>query len=427
MKKLLSVLLVAVICATTVFANAKAEAVDEGPITLTFWSMEDYDQNVINAFEAKNPNIKIEMLYLPAADILSKLQTALVTGETPDLSMVSSAWMATIANSGHAVDFSDYMEKSVLKDQVNKNYLDICRMESKTGALCLLPTGYNLSTVFVNKAMADAKGVVPPTTWDEFFAACEKLNDPANNVYGYTIRGGNGNAPVLQEILLAYLGVTSPFDENGKCVISSPEAIAFVEKYLGLYGKYTSEADITATYKEMALNFGSQSAAMFIHSFGSYETNCQALGADGFYMLPFPTAINGKFGAQGDKISAIAMYDSCTGARRDAAWKFLEFFVGQEGQSIHSKDSGQVPSNSMVFTEDWAKADVRFNLANKALNADNAIMFVTAGFIPENGDIENNYVKPAIQSVMMGQLTAAEMCKEWARQLEEAYARYMGK
>ena len=41
--------------------------------------------------------------------------------------------------------------------------------------------------------LLEKAGIQPPKTWDEYFAAVQKLHDPANGVYGTALRGQRGS------------------------------------------------------------------------------------------------------------------------------------------------------------------------------------------------------------------------------------------
>ena len=154
--------------------------------------------------------------------------------------------------------------------------METCRTYNKDGKLYMMPTSANFITLWTNDEMLAEAGVEAPKTWDDFFEAAEKLTDKDNDQYGYTIRGGAASPAVLIDFIYSYLGTNEVFDANGKTTINCDEAVAFLEKYLGLYGKYTPESDITAGYKEISANFDSGVCAMFTHNLGSYA--CTSIG-----------------------------------------------------------------------------------------------------------------------------------------------------
>src|SRR5665647_2743143 len=52
-----------------------------------------------------------------------------------------------------------------------------------------LPWSVDYFILYWNKELFAKKGVALPKTFDEMVAAAEKLNDPANGIYGFTGRG----------------------------------------------------------------------------------------------------------------------------------------------------------------------------------------------------------------------------------------------
>ena len=113
-----------------------------------------------------------------------------------------------------------------------------------------------------------------------------------------------------------------------------------LEKYLGLYGKYTPESDITAGYKEISANFDSGVCAMFTHNLGSYGSHVTAFGGtEGFTANPLPTADNGKYINYGGALTGLCMFDTCE--NQEAAWKWITFMCDH-----YATASGISPSDS---------------------------------------------------------------------------------
>ena len=95
MKKALTVLLIALIAMTSVFANGASESSEDGVTTLTlaFWdvSQNNYINEVIAAFEAANPDIKIELQDTPSTEYITKLNTQLNGGSDVEMFFAQEA------------------------------------------------------------------------------------------------------------------------------------------------------------------------------------------------------------------------------------------------------------------------------------------------------------------------------------------------
>ena len=116
MRKTIAFLLVAMIALTGVFAGGSGESkADDGTTTLTF-AVWDYAQNpylarVIEAFEAANPTISIEVQDTPAADYVTKLNTQLNGGSDVDLFLVKeSDKTKTFYDRGQLTNLTPYIK-----------------------------------------------------------------------------------------------------------------------------------------------------------------------------------------------------------------------------------------------------------------------------------------------------------------------------
>ena len=116
MKKFIVLSLVALMAISSVFAGgAKEAAANDGVTTLTF-AVWDYTQNAylskaIAAFEAANPDIKIEVQDSPAADYITKLNTQLNGGSDVDLFLIKEADKTkTFYDRGQLANLTPYVE-----------------------------------------------------------------------------------------------------------------------------------------------------------------------------------------------------------------------------------------------------------------------------------------------------------------------------
>lgn len=410
---------------------AKEETAASGEkVTVTFWDENAGDQrtqyymDIIENFEKENPDIHIEYLGLSSGDALSKYQTAIAAGETPDVGGFNNAWAATLVGQNHCVALDDMFAAWGGSKDMEDGYMQICRTQNKDGKLYMMPTSANFITLWTNDEMFEKAGLEAPKTWDEFFEDAKLLTDKDKGQYGYTIRGGSSSPAILIDFIYSYLGTNEVFDKDGKTTINCDEAVEFLEKYLSLYGEYTPESDITAGYKEISANFDSGVSAMLTHNLGSYGSHVTAFGGTtGFTANPLPTAANGKYVNFGGAITGLAMFDTCK--NKEAAWKWITYMCGQEANSYWNKSIGQLPTNTACYNDDWMKDMQHIQCAIEATSQDNCITYTSPTYLPEWGSINSTYIEPGIQSVMSGDMTAKELLDMWAEYLNEAYANYM--
>lgn len=156
------------------------------------------NETIIPDFEAKHPNIKINLVVVAWADFDTKMQAMIAAGTPPDIwSHWGPSGFQDYVKRGLVADLTPFIEKDKfdLSDFIPE-VLDIYKVDGKIMGLPILTGG---SFIFYNQNLFDAAGVpYPPTNWDDktwtyeaFLEKCKALTkaDPANpnpatDVYG---------------------------------------------------------------------------------------------------------------------------------------------------------------------------------------------------------------------------------------------------
>jgi len=143
---------------------------------------------VVPDFEAKHPNIKINLVIAANADFDTKMLAMYAAGTPPD---VFSHWgqtgWADFYRRGMIADLTPFIQRDNfdLSDFIPE-VLDVFRIDGRIMGLPMFRTG---SFVFYNKDLFDAAGVLyPPTnwddtswTWDSFVEKCGRLTKKTGN------------------------------------------------------------------------------------------------------------------------------------------------------------------------------------------------------------------------------------------------------
>ena len=152
-------------------------------------------ETVIPDFEAKNPNIKINLTVVARADFDARMTTMIAAGTPPDIwSHWGTFGFADYVARGLVADLTPYIEKDVVDlSDFNQDVLKTYQVNGKYMGLPFQTTG---SYIFYNKNIFDEAGVAyPPTNWDDttwtydtFLEKCKALSvvtgDPLTDVYG---------------------------------------------------------------------------------------------------------------------------------------------------------------------------------------------------------------------------------------------------
>jgi multiple sugar transport system substrate-binding protein len=212
-----------------------------GPVTITFWhaynplETETFNEQVLPAFEAAHPNIKVEAQPVPYDEFRRKLLTAIAGGTAPDLIRSDIIWVPEFAELGALValdelmpDFEGYKER-VFPGPLSTNFWQ----DHYYG----LPLDTNTRVLLWNKAVFEAAGLSgPPTTFDEFLAACEQIKALGRDRYCFA-DGGTYAWAVNPWIWSSGGDITDPDITQATGYLNGPGTVAAYEFLLDLLRK----------------------------------------------------------------------------------------------------------------------------------------------------------------------------------------------
>lgn len=119
----------------------------------------------------------------------SKLKVQISAGQVPDIFTVKNySDVLSYAETGKLMDFTQYLSDNERASRFNDGVIDEYKLDDKT--YCI-PYEDGIIPIMYNKEILDAAGVTElPTSWDEFFAACDKVKAMGINPTSF-MTGGN--------------------------------------------------------------------------------------------------------------------------------------------------------------------------------------------------------------------------------------------
>jgi raffinose/stachyose/melibiose transport system substrate-binding protein len=147
--------------------------------------MVEYMQSFNDQFEAKHPNIKVDMSVVNANDLATATQTRLTAN---DVDLVDIFGFANPAQSYmknvDKPNWQQLIEAGLLTDLTGQPFVDNYAPSSNQDAGTYDGKIYQVnlgrviySGIYYNKDLFEQYGVEPPTTWDELVAACETFTE----------------------------------------------------------------------------------------------------------------------------------------------------------------------------------------------------------------------------------------------------------
>lgn len=166
---------------TSAAPSATAQAKKQENVTITFQNIypDPTDpkngmlKKIVNDYQTKNPNIKIELDSLNTDQQKLKLKTLAASKEVPDITIVNpAAQMKPFVDAGLFAPLNDMVDQNGLKGTFQEGILNWYTFNNNIYAL---PDGNNIAVVYYNKDLFKQAGVEVPKTFEEMVAAVKTL------------------------------------------------------------------------------------------------------------------------------------------------------------------------------------------------------------------------------------------------------------
>ncbi|MFD3513493.1 ABC transporter substrate-binding protein [Streptomyces sp. NPDC058657] len=403
---------------------------EEGPGKgeITFWDNNGgvrtaVWQEIIKAFEAKNPDIKVKYVPVPSEDVQSKYDTAIAGGGLPDVGGVGAAYLANMVAQEALDPVGERIKNS---PSLNGKLVPVMVDSVKTAGgrgdeMYSVPTSASNGTLYYRTDLFKAAGLEAPTTWKAFYTAAEKLTDVKNNKFGYTIRGGAGSIAQALDAAYGQSGITD-FWNGDRTTVNDPKNVAALEKYVGLYKRTTPAADVNNDFKKMVSQWDTGTIGMLSHNLGSYTDHVKALGEEKFAGIPGPIGDNGVRVQVSNPVDGLGLFKG--GKNKAAAWKFIEFAASHESNSMWNESAGAMPANTDAAKDPWVNASEPTRLGAKTLTDGSTKLVQLPYYLPDWNKISKADNEPNFQKVLLGSMTPKSFLDTLAKQLNEAQAEW---
>jgi multiple sugar transport system substrate-binding protein len=318
-------------------------------------------RSVVAEFRKVEPEIAVTLVEASDRDdLIARLSTSFAGGRPPDLFLINYRFYGQFAARGvlepiqQRLDGSDAFDEDEFYDQA----LDAFRLD---GELVCLPQNISSLVVYYNRDLFQEAGVAEPVggwTWDDMVEKAIELTRDENGD-GNVDRYGLGVEPTLIRI--------APFvwSNGGELVddeerptrfaLDTPEADAALRAFFDLRQLHLvvpTEEEIESEDDET--RFLNGRTAMVLSSRRATPTFRTITDFD-WDVAPLP-----RHKQQAGILHSDAYCMTRASKEKDAAWRFMEFALGPEGQRITARSGRTVPSlievsRSEAFLDPTAK------------------------------------------------------------------------
>lgn len=332
-------------------ADQQNENSDSGEqITLSFLragtseNVQKVYEELIAAYEAEHPNIKIEYEQIGYGEELeTKLNTMYASGMAPDIVRAPISTIAERASRGQYANLNEYIENWDEKDNVIPTAYDVASYKGDKYGIAI---SMEANFLFYRKDMFEEAGLDPnkaPENWDELLEYAEKL----------TVRDGD---------MVTRAGLAIPTSAGHSTLIpfarQNGADLVDVENDVPTFNdKKTAEAlEYLSEYSEKNLlipfinnkddnPFDTGKAAMRYGDINAYIA-LKSKGVDWLDEVAFAKGI-GK-----EKISSFGgcqiMFMSEESKHKEAAWDFIQYLFEDENVWKLTTDAGAAPVKSTL-------------------------------------------------------------------------------
>lgn len=320
-------------------------------------------QEIYDEFAEENPDIVLNSQ--PSSDstiAVEKANDMLALDEMPNIVSTNgqSYYVSNVVKQGKALNLAPYIEEDPeLKASIHPSVLEVWTNED--GSIYTLPDALEVMGYWYNKQYFTEAGIVdergeasPPATWDEFYEACEKL-EQWNQKTG-TLKGVYAleNVQVAENLFLARLAGES--EEGYQMAGGVPDTFDYdafrntVKDFSNLY-RYSSDTDSIDNARQY---FIEGKTAMYFNGVWESEIFQDSKNREDIACADYPTR-SGESLSYISPSSGYVVYDSPDKKQNEASVRFLKYMLGSGVQTRLALETGQAPSNPDVDNQVIAK------------------------------------------------------------------------
>lgn len=320
-------------------------------VTISFWAMGregEVVSQLLPEFERRNPGIHVDLQQLPWTAAHEKLLTSFAGDALPDISQLGNTWIPEFAALGALTPLDARIARSSTIDKTDY-FAGIWDTNVVDGSALGVPWYVDTRLLFYRKDLLAAAGFsAPPRDWDEWRTAMLAIKKNVGKDAYAILLPLDEFEPLLQlaiqqhEPLLRDAGTRGNFESAG-----FRKAFAF---YTSMFSDdlapRMSDTQISNVWSE----FGKGFFTFYITgpwNIGEFKRRLPKELSDQWMTAPLPGQ-QGSGGGIAGGTSLVLFHDS---AKKDAAWKLLEYLSEPAVQKHFYLLTGDLPPRRSVWND----------------------------------------------------------------------------
>ncbi len=352
MKKLLSVALV-----LTMMLSLASMAAAESPVTITAW-VSDGAETVVytemfDDFNAKNSDIVVDYQFFAQDELLNKLRTAPIVGDTPEIIVIDALQIPYFQDLDMIANLDEYISDDMMSDVLPSVWAE----NTYNGSIYGVAQFDSGMAMWTRKSILESIGARIPSSYtqawtveefEQILADCKALG------YEYPMYIRQNKATTLY---FTWMPVIASFggDYLDRATMTATGTLDSAET-IAAYDwmkKMIDEGYVNAACDYEDAFFARGEAAFSVLGHWKYSDHVNAFGDDAI-IVPMPNFGHGVFTCSGSTVDVMTTAAIDRGVA-DQAWTVLEAMMSPEYITMVTSVNGGVPARSSVMNdmEEW--------------------------------------------------------------------------
>jgi multiple sugar transport system substrate-binding protein len=300
-------------------------------------------QQVLKAFQDKNPGIQVEYVNIPSNEYLAKITAMIAAGTPPDVFFLNNIDFPGMVSRGVLRPLDPFIKRD--RYPIGDIYPGILKAFQWEGAQYALPRDVSNLVVFYNRSLLRKAGLPDPKpdwTWDDFLRYAKALTvekDGRRVQWGVSFQ----TFYLFWEPWVWSAGGSFYSPDHSRFLLNSPQSLEGLQFYLDLrYRHHVAPTPEEAQDRGAFTMFLNGQTGMIVDGRWRVPT-LKARAKFDFDVVPFP---RGKAGSIVD-IDGSGWVMAAGTKNPEAAWKLLAFLAGPEASAIFTRTGLIIPARGV--------------------------------------------------------------------------------
>ena len=371
-------------------------------------------KEIIADFEAKNPDIKINLISPPYEQADQRATLMLNTTQALDIIEVRDYTVKQFVNNGKLENLESYLSGWEHNDTLTFVANQAARTVDNTAFI--VPQFFFIKGLFVRTDVLEELGVnYIPKTMSELVELCIEITDPDKNQFGFGFRGKSWEFKFSDLIATSFLSDIDAANiyktQSGDVYFDDPRALEGLKMYVRLFEGGVPADGINWGFNEQVNAFVSGITPFLIQDPDTVALVDEMLGREYYTVVPVPVGPSGKayldYGFSGLGIPSYSKH-------KEEAWEFIKYISSPEVNAYYSKSYGPLPIHSSTYENDPYFSSGVYTAWSYMMSHPEKYVFASYPLDSEKWPGWPEIHQQDMQSLLLGYTTIEAVAAKWA-------------